>query len=83
MSIDIDNGLPNPEKRTTLEHYTYWVRVEAAVGAGQQISVSGRSLTQADAEWVTSRRKEFETKLADEASKKTTGVSRVVPVYLG
>jgi|GEM_PF-2069746 hypothetical protein len=81
MAIDIDNGLPNPENRTTLEHYTYWIRVEVAVGAGQQISVNGRSLTQADEAWITTRRKEYENKLASEAAKASGLPSG--PVYLG
>lgn len=82
MSIDIDSGLPDPENRTTKQHYTYWIRVEAAVGAGQQVSVNGRSLTQADGAYVTQRRKEYEDKLINETTA-AAGPSRFAPVYLG
>ena len=81
MSFDISD-LPDPENRTTRQHFIFWLRVENAIGQQQQITVNGRSWTGADAEYVTRRRKEYENKLANEAGS-SSSTPKYAPHYLG
>ena len=73
MSLDFSD-LPKPELRTPQQWVTFYLRVEAAVAAGQEIKFADTTYTLDSLESVRKARREWERRLLSQRHKQSKSI---------